>query len=74
MAKKKSPSITGTTMTAMQELASAWIFKRAIQDNQRFLRVEDIKTGNPKDNGKTYNELLKIWQVTSKGKIKNRSE
>ncbi len=72
MAKKKSPSITGTTMTAMQELASAWIFKRAIQDNQRFLRVEDIKTGNPKDNGKTYNELLKIWQVTSKGKIKNR--
>ena len=72
MAKKKSPSITGTTMTAMQELASAWIFKRAIQDNQRFLRAEDIKTGNPKDGGKTYNELLKIWQSTSKGKIKNR--
>ena len=72
MAKKKSPSITGTTMTAMQELASAWIFKRAIQDNQRFLRAEDIKTGNPKDGGKTYNELLKIWQVTSKGKIKNK--
>jgi len=72
MAKKRSPSITGTTMTAMQELASAWIFKRAIQDNQRFLRAEDIKTGNPKDGGKTYNELLKIWQVTSKGKIKNR--
>jgi hypothetical protein len=71
MAKKRSPSITGTTMTAMQELASAWIFKRAIQDNQRFLRAEDIKTGNPKDGGKTYNELLKIWQVTSKGKIKN---
>ena len=72
MAKKKSPSITGTTMTAMQELASAWIFKRAIQDNQRFLRVEDIKLGNPKDGGKTYNELLKIWQQTSKGKIKNK--
>ena len=72
MAKKRSPSITGTTMTAMQELASAWIFKRAIQDNQRFLRAEDIKTGNPKDGGKTYNELLKIWQVTSKGKIKNK--
>ena len=72
MAKKKSPSITGTTMTAMQELASAWIFKRAIQDNQRFLRAQDIITGNPKDGGKTYNELLKIWQSTSKGKIKNR--
>tara|TARA_Y100000768_G_C23965969_1_gene677880 strand:+ start:121 stop:1455 length:1335 start_codon:yes stop_codon:yes gene_type:complete len=72
MAKKRSPSITGTTMTAMQELASAWIFKRAIQDNQRFLRAEDIKTGNPKDGGKTYDELLKIWQSTSKGKIKTR--
>ena len=72
MAKKRSPSITGTTMTAMQELASAWIFKRAIQDNQRFLRAQDIITGNPKDGGKTYNELLKIWQSTSKGKIKNR--
>ena len=72
MAKKRSPSITGTTMTAMQELASAWIFKRAIQDNQRFLRAEDIKTGNPKDGGKTYDELLRIWQSTSKGKIKTR--
>ena len=72
MAKKRSPSITGTTMTAMQELASAWIFKRAIQDNQRFLRAQDIITGNPKDGGKTYDELLKIWQSTSKGKIKNR--
>ena len=70
MAKKRSPSITGTTMTTMQELASAWIFKRAIQDNQRFLRAEDIRTGNPKDKGKTYNELLKIWKETSKGKIK----
>ena len=59
-------------MTAMQELAAAWIFKRAIQDNQRFLRAQDIITGNPKDGGKTYNELLKIWQSTSKGKIKNR--
>ena len=37
------------------------VFKRAIQDNQEFKRWEDIKTGNPKDGGKTFNEIKKIW-------------
>ena len=61
MAKKKtSKDVSSATMTRMQELGSAWVFKRAIQDNQRFLRAQDIKTGNPKDGGKTYNELLMI--------------
>ena len=27
-------SVSDTTMTRMQELGSAWIFKRAIQDNK----------------------------------------
>ena len=32
----RAPKIDATTMTAMQELASAWVFKRAIQDNKVF--------------------------------------
>ncbi len=69
-----APKVDATTMTAMQELASAWIFKRAIQDGQNFTSVEDIKTGNPKDRGETYDEIINIWISSSKGKIKNREE
>ena len=38
----RAPKIDATTMTAMQELASAWIFKRAIQDNKVFRSAGDI--------------------------------
>ena len=71
MAKKISlaPKVDATTMTAMQELASAWIFKRAIEDNKEFHSVQDII----KDK-KTYDELIKIWIQSSKGKIKNRDQ
>ena len=71
MAKKVSlaPKVDATTMTAMQELASAWIFKRAIEDDEEFHSVSDIT----KDK-KTYDELIKIWIQSSKGKIKNREE
>ena len=71
MAKKISlaPKVDATTMTAMQELASAWIFKRAIEDDKEFHSVADIK----KDN-KTYDELIKIWIQSSKGKIKNKEQ
>ena len=71
MAKKISlaPKVDATTMTAMQELASAWIFKRAIEDNKEFHSVADIK----KDK-KTYDELIKIWIQSSKGKIKNKEQ
>ena len=71
MAKKVSlaPKVDATTMTAMQELASAWIFKRAIEDDEEFHSVSDIT----KDK-KTYDELIKIWIQSSKGKIKNREQ
>ena len=71
MAKKLSlaPKVDATTMTAMQELASAWIFKRAIEDDKSFHSVADIT----KDK-KTYDELIKIWIQASKGKIKNKEQ
>jgi len=71
MAKKKllAPKVDATTMTAIQELASAWIFKRSIQDNKDFKSVDDII-----NDSKTYDELLKIWQQVSKGKIKNKND
>ena len=62
-AKKTSKDVSPATRTRMQELGSAWVFKRAIQDNQQFKKVEDIKTGNPKDRGKTFNEIKKIWDT-----------
>ena len=31
--KKTSANVSASTMTRMQELGSAWVFKRAIQDN-----------------------------------------
>ena len=35
-AKKTSKDVSPATRTRMQELGSAWVFKRAIQDNQQF--------------------------------------
>ena len=62
MAKKRtSKDVSGAVRTRMQELGSAWVFKRAIQDNQQFRKWEDIVTGNPKDNGVTFDQLKDIW-------------
>ncbi len=35
--------VEASTMTRMQELGSAWVFKRAIQDNKTWSSWEDIK-------------------------------
>ena len=50
--------VSEATMTRMQELGSAWIFKRAIQDNAavRWTSADSIR--NDKD---TFNEIVNIW-------------
>ena len=66
------PSIDATTMTAIQEMASAYIFKRAIKDGADLTSEKKI-TEN--DNGKDFKELIKIWMdIAGKGKIKNETE
>jgi hypothetical protein len=53
--------ISEATMTRIQELGSAWIFKRSIQDNVSWNSWEDIR----KDE-KTMNELFNIWKTIGK--------
>jgi len=54
-------SVSETTMTRMQELGSAWVFKRAIQDNKEFKKWEDIRNDKV-----TFNEIEKIWKRAGK--------
>ena len=54
-------TVSDATMTRMQELGSAWVFKRAIQDNIVFNNANDIV--NDKD---TYQELVKIWKTVGR--------
>ena len=62
MAKKKtSANLPAAVMTRMQELGSAWVFKRAIQDNIIFNSANDIVSDKV-----TYNELVKIWKTVGK--------
>jgi len=58
---KTSKGLDEAVMTRMQELGSAWIFKRAIQDNKTWVNWEDIK----KDT-KTFNEIKKVWKTIGK--------
>ena len=51
------PAIDATTMTAIQEMASAYIFKRAIKDNQDLTTSQKIRTN---DKGKDFKELVVI--------------
>ena len=53
-----SKGLPDSTITRMQEIGSAWIFKRAIQDNAatKWNKWEDLKSD--KD---TFNELVKVW-------------
>lgn len=59
--KKTSANVSASTMTRMQELGSAWVFKRAIQDNVNFKSANDIVNDK-----KTYTELVKIWKIVGK--------
>ena len=53
---KTSKDIPASTLTRMQELGSAWVFKRAIQDNAVWDSWEEIKQDED-----TYEEIKKIW-------------
>jgi|SaaInlV_120m_DNA_3_1039746.scaffolds.fasta_scaffold02896_3 hypothetical protein len=50
--------ISEATMTRMQELGSAWVFKRAIQDNVDFSSPAVIKNDKV-----TMDELKRIWKT-----------
>ena len=39
-----SKGLPDSTITRMQEIGSAWVFKRAIQDNATWDSAEDIKS------------------------------
>jgi len=65
------PQIDATTMTAIQEMASAYIFKRAIKNNQDLTTADKIRKNN---NGKDFKELIKIWCEVGGSKIKNETE
>ena len=57
MATRTSKDVSPATRTRMQELGSAWVFKRAIQDNVSFKKLEDIKKDKL-----TFTEIKKIWK------------
>jgi len=54
-------SVPESTVTKMQETGSAWVFKRAIQDNATWSKWEDIKADD-----KTYSVLQDIWMKIGK--------
>ena len=58
MASKK---VSDAAYTQMQELGSAWVFKRAIRDNVVFNSADDIL--NDKE---TFKEIKKIWKTIGK--------
>ena len=54
-------SVNEATMTQMQELSSAWVFKRAIQNNPNWGKWEDIRNDHD-----TFSEIKRIWQHVGK--------
>ena len=54
-------TVSDATMTRMQELGSAWVFKRAIQDDITFNSANDIVNDDI-----TYNEIKKIWKTVGR--------
>ena len=58
---KTGDDVSAATMTRMQELGSAYIFKRAIQDNQEYKKPEDIMNDDD-----AMGELKKIWKSIGK--------
>ena len=65
------PQIDATTMTAIQEMGSAYIFKRAIKDNQDLTTPEKIRKN---DSGKDFKELVKIWKGVGGSKVKTEED
>ena len=59
-------SVSEATMTQMQELASAWVFKRAIEDNQTWRNWEELKEDKDRQ-GKTFEEIKNIWNKVGGG-------
>lgn len=49
-------AVPASTMTAMQELGTLWVFRQVIQKDKVFKKWQDIK--NDKE---TYDELKRIW-------------
>lgn len=54
-------AVPASTMTAMQELGTLWVFRQVIQENKNFRKWQDIK--NDSD---TYDELKNIWKKIGK--------
>ena len=53
--------VSAAAMTAMVELGTLWVMKRAIQDNATFSSSDDIFRDK-----KTWEELVKIWTLIGK--------
>ena len=60
----KGKAISEATMTKMQELGSAWIFKRAIEDNKEWGSVEKLKADDD-----TMAGLSDIWKKVGKSDL-----
>ena len=58
---KTNDDVSAATMTRMQELGSAYIFKRAIEDNQEYKKPQDIM-----DDDDAMKELNRIWKTIGK--------
>ena len=54
---RTSNQLSDAKITQLQELGSAWVFKRAIKDNRTWKKWEDMR----KDNG-TMTQLKSIWK------------
>ena len=64
----KGPNIDATTMTAIQELASAYIFREAIKNGADLTSVDKIRKH---DSGNFYKEIKRIWMTVGKKYIKS---
>ena len=64
----KGPKIDATTMTAIQELASAYIFREAIKNGADLTSVDKIRKH---DSGNFYKEINRIWMTVGKKYIKS---
>lgn len=53
---KNGAPVPASTMTAMQELGTLWVFRQVIQENKRFNKWQDIKADSD-----TWKELVHIW-------------
>jgi len=53
---KGGAAVPASTMTAMQELGTLWVFRQVIQEDKKFRKWQDIKSDK-----ETWEELVKIW-------------